>query len=100
VVAQSGQVDEVAPSVEASDVDVAAALVQRSRISRVMVACIRFYQQTLSLVLPPSCRFYPSCSEYTLQAIAKYGPIKGSWLGIKRILRCQPLFRGGYDPVP
>jgi uncharacterized protein len=55
---------------------------------------------TLSQALPPSCRFYPSCSEYTLQAIAKYGVRKGGWLGIKRILRCHPYNPGGYDPVP
>jgi uncharacterized protein len=82
------------------DIDVAAALAQQSFISRCMIAAIRFYQRTLSLVMPPSCRFYPSCSEYTLQAIAKHGPLKGGWLGFKRILRCQPLFPGGYDPVP
>lgn len=82
------------------EVDVATALAQRSFISRGMISAIRFYQRTLSLAMPPSCRFFPSCSEYTLQAIAKYGPLKGGWLGFKRILRCQPLFAGGYDPVP
>ncbi len=91
---------EVKNQTHQPDIDVAAALAQRSFVSRLMVAAIRFYQRTLSLALPPSCRFYPSCSEYTLQAIAKHGPLKGGWLGLKRILRCQPLFPGGYDPVP
>ena len=67
---------------------------------RVFIAAIRLYQMTLSQVLPPSCRFYPSCSEYTLQAIAKYGVLKGGWLGAKRIARCHPFHPGGYDPVP
>lgn len=67
---------------------------------RILVTIIRIYQMTLSRSLPASCRFYPSCSEYTLQAIAKYGVFKGGWLGIKRILRCHPFHPGGYDPVP
>jgi len=67
---------------------------------RIMVGLIRFYQMTISRALPPSCRFYPSCSEYTLQAITKYGVFKGGWLGVKRISRCHPLNPGGYDPVP
>ncbi len=61
---------------------------------------IRVYQLTLAKVLPPSCRFEPSCSHYTYEAINKYGLIKGSWLGFKRILRCNPFNPGGYDPVP
>ncbi|MCL5996267.1 MAG: membrane protein insertion efficiency factor YidD [Chloroflexi bacterium] len=64
------------------------------------MGAIRVYQKTLSQALPPSCRFYPSCSEYTLQAVAKYGVFKGGWLGVKRILRCHPFHPGGYDPVP
>jgi putative membrane protein insertion efficiency factor len=64
------------------------------------MAMIRVYQLTLSKVLPPSCRFEPSCSHYTYQAIEKYGLLKGSWLGFKRILRCNPFNPGGYDPVP
>ncbi len=67
---------------------------------RALIVLIRVYQMTLSRALPPSCRFYPSCSEYTLQAVTKYGVFKGGWLGAKRILRCHPFHPGGYDPVP
>ena len=61
---------------------------------------IRLYQNTLSRVVPPTCRFYPSCSQYSYEAIGKYGLLKGSWLGFKRLLRCHPYNPGGYDPVP
>jgi putative membrane protein insertion efficiency factor len=61
---------------------------------------IRAYQHTLSRVLPSSCRFIPSCSEYGYQAISKYGFVRGGWLALKRIARCHPLNPGGYDPVP
>ncbi len=67
---------------------------------RVLIGLIRFYQLVISPGLPPSCRFYPSCSEYALQAIAKHGALKGLWLGLKRIARCHPFHPGGYDPVP
>lgn len=66
----------------------------------VALAVIRFYQLTLSRALPPSCRFEPSCSHYTFEAIQKHGLFKGGWLGLKRIGRCHPLSPGGYDPVP
>jgi putative membrane protein insertion efficiency factor len=69
-------------------------------LKRVTLLLIRFYQLTLSRVLPPSCRFTPSCSVYTYQAIEKYGFFKGGWLGAKRISRCHPFNPGGYDPVP
>lgn len=68
--------------------------------SRFLISMVRFYQRFISPGLPPSCRFYPTCSEYTLQAITKYGALKGAWLGIKRIGRCHPFHPGGYDPVP
>lgn len=61
---------------------------------------IRLYQKTISQVLPPSCRFTPSCSYYGYEAIEKYGFFKGGWLAIKRISRCHPFSPGGYDPVP
>ncbi|MBE7515042.1 MAG: membrane protein insertion efficiency factor YidD [Chloracidobacterium sp.] len=57
------------------------------------------YKAMVSPFLPPACRFEPTCSEYASQAVAKYGVIKGVWMGAKRILRCQPLCRGGHDPV-
>ena len=61
---------------------------------------IRLYQLTLSQVMPPSCRFAPSCSQYTYEAISKFGFFKGVWLGTKRLARCHPFRPGGYDPVP
>ncbi|MFQ6059118.1 MAG: membrane protein insertion efficiency factor YidD [Anaerolineae bacterium] len=66
----------------------------------IALALIRAYQKTLSRVLPPTCRFVPSCSEYGYQAIEKYGLLKGGWLAIKRLGRCHPFNPGGYDPVP
>ena len=66
----------------------------------VVLALIRFYKRFISPTLPSACRFEPTCSVYTYQAIEKYGVIKGGWLGIKRIARCHPLHPGGYDPVP
>jgi putative membrane protein insertion efficiency factor len=61
---------------------------------------IRFYQRFISPGLPAACRFHPTCSHYTYEAIEVHGVMKGSWLGIKRISRCHPLNPGGYDPVP
>lgn len=63
-------------------------------------ALIRLYQLTISPVLPPSCRFTPSCSQYTREAILKYGVLRGGWMGLRRLLRCHPFHPGGYDPVP
>jgi putative membrane protein insertion efficiency factor len=66
----------------------------------VLMGIIRLYQLTLSRVMPPSCRFEPSCSHYGYEAIEKYGAIKGGWMAVKRIGRCHPFHPGGYDPVP
>ncbi|ATH92878.1 hypothetical protein ACH95_20895 [Bacillus glycinifermentans] len=61
---------------------------------------IRTYQKWISPILPPSCRFYPTCSNYGLEAIEKHGALKGGWLTVKRILKCHPFHPGGVDPVP
>ncbi|MDR0455379.1 MAG: membrane protein insertion efficiency factor YidD [Treponema sp.] len=61
---------------------------------------IRFYQKAVSPWLPPSCRYYPSCSTYAIEAIEKYGFFRGGFLAARRILRCHPFHAGGYDPVP
>ncbi len=69
-------------------------------MTAVALGLIRIYQHTLSHLFAGSCRFYPSCSQYTYEAIERYGPLRGSWLGLRRILRCHPFAHGGYDPVP
>jgi hypothetical protein len=69
-------------------------------MKQVFLVLIRLYQKSISRLLPSSCRFYPSCSEYTFQAIEKYGILKGGWMGVRRIGRCHPFHPGGFDPVP
>lgn len=65
-----------------------------------LILPIRFYQGAISPLFPPSCRYTPTCSQYSVEAIRKYGPAKGLWLAIKRIARCHPWGGSGYDPVP
>ena len=70
-------------------------------IRRLLLGLIRFYQKHVSPGLPPRCRFIPTCSQYALEAVEKYGALKGGWLALKRFLRCHPFYKGDfYDPVP
>ncbi len=69
-------------------------------MKKIGIFLIKFYRYFCSPLFPSCCRFYPSCSEYALEAIKKYGLIYGGYLAIKRILRCHPFSRGGYDPIP
>ncbi len=69
-------------------------------MKKILILLIKGYRRFISPLFPPSCRFRPTCSQYTLEAIEKFGAIQGSWLGLKRILRCHPFHPGGYDPVP
>jgi putative membrane protein insertion efficiency factor len=63
-----------------------------------LIATVRFYQRAISPLLGSNCRFSPTCSQYTIEAIEKYGAVRGVWKGIKRIARCHPFHQGGYDP--
>ncbi len=65
----------------------------------VAIGLLRLYKGWISPLLPPACRFRPTCSEYTMEAIAKYGVLRGAWMGLKRLARCQPFCQGGFDPV-
>lgn len=69
-------------------------------MGKIIIYLIRFYQRFVSPLFPPTCRFTPTCSEYTVQAIERFGALKGMILGLRRVLRCNPLSEGGYDPVP
>ena len=69
-------------------------------MKKACMAAIRFYQREISPLCPPRCRYIPTCSEYALEAVEKYGAVKGTFLAPKRILRCNPFHKGGYDPVP
>ncbi len=69
-------------------------------MTTILLAMIRGYQLTFSKILPPSCRYYPSCSHYTYEAVERYGWFRGGWMGAVRIARCHPFAKGGYDPVP
>lgn len=69
-------------------------------MKKVLLALVKFYRVAISPYRPPCCRYIPTCSQYALEAIEKYGALKGSWLAFRRILRCNPFHKGGYDPVP
>jgi len=69
-------------------------------LAQLLILPIRFYQRCISPLTPPSCRFTPTCSQYAVEALRKYGPFKGSWLALRRLLRCHPWGGSGYDPVP
>jgi putative membrane protein insertion efficiency factor len=66
----------------------------------ILVALVKFYRNNISPLTKPSCRFSPTCSAYALEALEKYGALKGTWLALRRILKCHPFHKGGYDPVP
>lgn len=70
-------------------------------MSAVLLGVIRLYQLSIARLLPPgTCRFYPSCSHYGYEAVARYGPWRGTWLALRRLVRCHPFHPGGLDPVP
>ena len=69
-------------------------------LKRIFISIIRFYQVVISPIKPPSCRFYPTCSHYGLEAVNRFGALKGGWLTVKRILKCHPFHPGGIDHVP
>ncbi len=69
-------------------------------MSRILVCFVRAYRWLVSPMLPPACRFHPSCSSYSEEALARYGALRGGWLAARRICRCGPWNAGGYDPVP
>ena len=71
-----------------------------SCLTAFLIGGVRFYQTCLRPLLPAACRFYPSCSCYAHTAIEKHGALRGSWLALRRLLRCHPFHEGGYDPVP
>lgn len=69
-------------------------------MKKIILAALRFYKRAISPALGNRCRFTPSCSEYMYEAVERYGALRGVWLGVKRLVRCQPFCKGGYDPVP
>jgi putative membrane protein insertion efficiency factor len=69
-------------------------------VKKILIALIVFYRKRVSGVFPPRCRFTPTCSAYALEAIETHGAAKGAWLALRRIVKCNPFHRGGYDPVP
>lgn len=75
-------------------------MIERLRPRSLMVGVIRIYQKLVSPRLGVNCRFRPTCSQYTAEAVARFGVLRGCWLGLRRLGRCHPLREGGYDPVP
>lgn len=69
-------------------------------MKRILISGVRFYRKNLSPLFPPCCNYVPTCSQYALEALEKYGAAKGSLLAVRRVLRCHPFHKGGYDPVP
>lgn len=69
-------------------------------MKKLLIGLVRFYQKAISPLTPPSCRFYPTCSHYGVEALEKHGALKGSYLAVRRILKCHPFHEGGIDPVP
>lgn len=69
-------------------------------MKKILMSIIKIYQKAISPLMPPSCRFHPTCSSYGLEAIETHGALKGSWLSIRRISKCHPFHEGGFDPVP
>ncbi len=67
---------------------------------KLLVALVKYYRKNISPLKKPSCRFAPTCSAYALEALEKYGALKGTWLALRRLLKCHPFHKGGYDPVP
>lgn len=69
-------------------------------MKRMMLKSLRFYKRNVSPLLPPACKYIPTCSEYAMEAVERFGPVHGGYLAAKRLLRCNPFAKGGYDPVP
>jgi putative membrane protein insertion efficiency factor len=69
-------------------------------VKAALLAAVRFYQRAISPALPPRCRFYPTCSAYALEAVERHGALRGSWLALRRLVKCAPWHPGGVDPVP
>lgn len=69
-------------------------------MKRLLIALVKCYRKYISPMRPPCCRYVPTCSQYALEALEKYGALKGGWLALRRFLRCHPFHKGGYDPVP
>ena len=90
----------VLPDLQTAVADPQGKVVHRSPGMWLLRGPIRFYQLAISPMTPAACRYYPSCSNYAIEAIDRYGALKGGWLAVRRILRCHPFRPGGFDPVP